>query len=158
MTGDIREEVKKLNPCDVIILGSIGPVLGDYFEAMTILDKILTNDGIIILDDGYYEDDSEFINTEIVKKSELFHQIEKANMKIVNQYFYDEIDEQYDEELEFIRKRCAELSLKHPDKKQIFEEYVKIQEEEYNNLKNDIVCSALIIKKREPGKCKCHLS
>lgn len=155
VTSDIREEVKKLNPFDVIILGSIGPVFGNYYETMKILNNILTDDGIIILDDGYIEDGQDSTGSLIVNKSELLSQIDKSDMKIVNQYFYDDVSEEYDKELDNIIKRCSELSCEFPDKKHIFDEYVNIQKGEYNNLKNEIVCSAFIIKKKYPGRCKC---
>lgn len=51
-TGDIRKKIKELNNFDIIILGAIGQVFGDYFTTLTILDRCLNQNGIIIIDDG----------------------------------------------------------------------------------------------------------
>ena len=52
-TGDIREKIKSLSTYDIIILGSIGPVFGDYYTTLTTLSKYLNHKGIFIVDDGY---------------------------------------------------------------------------------------------------------
>lgn len=56
--GDIREEVHSLRNFDVIILGSIGPVLGDYRTTLESLKKCLSTKGKIIIDDGFISDES----------------------------------------------------------------------------------------------------
>ncbi|MDY6958630.1 MAG: class I SAM-dependent methyltransferase [Halobacteriota archaeon] len=56
--GDIREKVKELPDYDIIILGSIGPVFGDYNATLTKLSKKLNKNGVFIVDDGYIDDKS----------------------------------------------------------------------------------------------------
>ena len=67
-TGDIREKVKELSGYDIIILGSIGPVFGDYFSTLTTLSKCINEKGIFILDDGYIEDDDHYTHPLVLKK------------------------------------------------------------------------------------------
>ena len=52
-TGDIREKVNDLSGYDVVILGAIGPVFGDYYYTLMTLERCLKDNGIIIVDDGY---------------------------------------------------------------------------------------------------------
>ena len=58
--GDIRERGKDLQGYDVIILGSIGPVFGDFHTTLTILSKCIHENGIFIIDEGYMDDNSPF--------------------------------------------------------------------------------------------------
>lgn len=75
--GDIREKIKELGKYDVIILGAIGQVFGDYFETLTILNNNLKDGGIIIIDDGYIDDDSNFKHNNFHNKSELKNKFQK---------------------------------------------------------------------------------
>jgi cyclopropane fatty-acyl-phospholipid synthase-like methyltransferase len=61
-TGDIREKVKYLSGFDLIILGAIGPVFGDYFTTLTTLSKCINKKGIFIIDDGYIDDNSDYVH------------------------------------------------------------------------------------------------
>jgi len=79
--GDIREKVKDLSGYDVVILGAIGPVFGDYFSTMSTLAKCIN--GNFIIDDAYINDNSDFIHPLMFKKSEILQQIEKAGMELV---------------------------------------------------------------------------
>ena len=147
INADIRKEIDNVHFYDVIILGSIGPVFGDYFETMKILKKHLTPTGIIILDDGYIEDENRFEHNIAIKRSTLFQQINKANMKIKKEYINFDNDKSNEYGIEFnnIVKRCSELGKKYPEKKKTFDNYVSKQKEEYFNLENQITCSAMVI-------------
>jgi len=148
-TADIRQKVKTLPEYDVIILGSIGPVLGDYFTTFTALSPCLKNNGIIILDDGYIENDSKYIHPLIFKKMEVLRQIKAAGMKIVDENIpaKDGIKESDDYIFDFIKKRCNELIEKYPEKQHIFTDYVMKQAEENDVLENKITCSTMVLQK-----------
>ena len=45
--GDIRERIKVLTQFNIIILGAIGPVFGDYFKTLSIISKCLKKEGLI---------------------------------------------------------------------------------------------------------------
>jgi cyclopropane fatty-acyl-phospholipid synthase-like methyltransferase len=146
--GDIRVKVKSLPTYDVIVLGSIGPVLGDCFSTLTMLSKILARGGIIIIDDGYFEDDSGFTHQLIQKKGELIGQIRSSGMQLVDEEIIagEALKQGNDFILTHLEKRCGELILRHPDKRRIFEDYLGKQKEETDVLENKMVCSTMVIR------------
>ncbi len=147
---DIRKTVNEIDPHDVIILGSIGPVLGDFYSTLTSLSGCIKKNGIIILDDGYIEDDSDYAHPLIQKKRIVFKQIRDAGMHLIEEIICkkDEIMETDKYIFGWIKKRCDELIEKYPDKKNIFEDYIKNQEIESNVLETKIVCSTMVIRKK----------
>lgn len=150
--GDIRETVKSIGKYDVIILGAIGQVFGNYFDTLTILNNNLKDGGILIIDDGYIEDESSFKHEHVCTKSELKRQIADADMQLVDEIVASEDDTvtiNYDTEYENILKRCTELSVINPDKAEIFINYSNQQKNEYDNMKNGITCSTMVVKRKE---------
>ncbi len=150
--GDIREKVKTLGKYEVIILGAIGQVFGNYFETLTILNNNLKEGGFIIIDDGYIEDESSFKHEHVFRKSELKKQILDAGMQLIDEVVASEDDSiavNYDTEYYNLLKRCQELSDKYPDKAELFINYSKQQKNEYDNLKNEITCSTMVVKRKE---------
>jgi 2-polyprenyl-3-methyl-5-hydroxy-6-metoxy-1,4-benzoquinol methylase len=49
---DIRVRIRDLRGYDIVILGAIGPVLGDYYSTLTKVSKCIEEAGLIIIDDG----------------------------------------------------------------------------------------------------------
>ena len=145
--GDIRKKIEKLGKFDVIILGAIGQVFGDYFSTLTTLSKHLEPEGIIIINDAYIEDSSSFIHPQVFPRKELLRQIKEAGMEIIDEHAGREDHEEYVMQFENIQKRCKELIVKYPDKISFFENYIKTQAEEYDVLENKIVGSIMVLKK-----------
>lgn len=146
--GDIREKVRTLSGYDIIILGSIGPVLGNYEETLLLLSKCLNKGGMVIIDDGYIEDSNSYAHPVAQKRSDILRQISSAGMRLVDENIIPRDFIRVSDEMIFdkIKQRCLELMQKHPDKKTIFENYLIKQEEENNALENDIVCSTMVVK------------
>lgn len=150
--GDIREKVKTLGKYDVIVLGSIGQVFGNYYETLSILNNNLNKGGIIIIADGYIEDQSNFKHENVFSKSELKKQISDAGMELIDEIVANEDDSvatNYDTEYDNLSKRCQELSDKYPDKAEIFRKFINQQKNEYDKLKNQIICSTMAVKRKE---------
>lgn len=145
--GDIRTKKFDQAKYDIIILGAIGPVLGDYFTTLTKLKKLLSKDGLIILDDGYTDEAKEHLHSPIEIKSSLLKQINKAGMKLIDEDIIskEEIKKSNEDIFRKLKKRCEELMINEPAKKHLFEEYIKIQAEENKVLEQDIVCSTMVI-------------
>jgi cyclopropane fatty-acyl-phospholipid synthase-like methyltransferase len=148
-TGDIREKVKNLSGYDVVILGAIGPVFGDYFLTLSTLEKCVTENGIFIIDDGYINDDSDFSHPLMYKKSDILQQLEKAGMYLVENDVMDrdDIKDSDDYIFENLRRRCFELIEKFPDKQNLFLSYIKKQEVENDVLENKVIGTTFVIKK-----------
>ena len=148
--ADIREKVKSIPAYDIIILGAIGPVFGDFYTTLTTLSKCLNNKGIFIIDDGYLENDDDHHHPVIQKLGTIVQQIDSAGMQLVEN---DIIQKEAMEDangfmLEQLRKRCYELIDRYPDKKGLFLNYVKEQEEESAFLESKVTCSTMVIKRK----------
>jgi len=149
-TGDIRQEINRLSQYDVIILGAIGPVLGNYFQTLTALKDCLRPGGVIIIDDGYIEDHHDFSHPLVLKRSEMLMQIREAGMTLVEENLFeaDKVAENNDPLMDNLIVRCMELAIKHPTKKELFLNYIKQQQEESRILEEEVVCSVMLIKRK----------
>jgi len=150
-TGDIRTKVNTLSGFDVIILGAIGPVFGDYYSTLTLLSGCLNSQGIILIDDGYIGDSSEFTHPLMVQKKVLLRQIHAAGMKLIEEEIIPSDDIRNSDQviIESIQKRCMELIRTYPEKQQLFLDYIKNQESENDILENKVIGSTMVIKFRE---------
>lgn len=148
--GDIRKKIKQLTEYDIILLGSIGPVLGNYYETLTSISQCLKQTGMIIIDDGYIDDKSDFTHPLILKQKDILNQIKDANMKIIenNVINFEKYKNDNNNDFNNLKKRCNELISKYPNKKNIFEDYVQNQKKEYDVLENKIVCTTMVIKQK----------
>lgn len=147
--GDIRLRVKDLTDYDVIILGAIGHVFGDYFETLSTLSKSLKAGGLIIIDDGYHDDNSAYIHPGTLTKNELLQQMDKAGMKLIDEVFVDDLEhygDVHDEEFDHIVKRCHELIRQYPEKRALFEGFIDKQREEYDVMETKVICSTMVVK------------
>lgn len=146
--GDVREIIKEMAQFDVIVLGAIGPVFGDYEATLSTLSQHLTKEGIIIVDDAYIDDSSAFQHPLVLSRKALLKQVERSGMALV-----DEITGKYGEsfnlaqEMENIITRCNELKTKYPEKVFLFENYIQNQADEYDVLENKVVCSMMVFRK-----------
>lgn len=148
--GDIRKIIGTAARYDIIVLGSIGPVFGDYFSTLTSISRVLEDDGIIIVDDGYIPSDSDFAHPQVLRRDAILKQISDAGMRLVDEIINqpEDIKSSDDYIFEKIENRCQELIRQYHDKKQLFEGYIEKQREENDVLENRIVCSTMIVKRQ----------
>lgn len=146
--ADIRKEIANLGKYDIIILGAIGQVYGNYYETLTTLLPHLADGGIIIIDDAYIENAVDVVHHSVLKKEEMLHQIAKAGMVLCDEIRADDqVFEKYEEELELLVQRCEELKSKYPEKASLFQDYIDNQRKEYTTMESDIVCSVMLLKR-----------
>lgn len=146
--GDIRKEITDLDKYDIIILGAIGQVFGNYYETLTTMLPHLKDSGVIIIDDGYTENNDEAPCSSVLKKEELLHQVNKAGMVICDEIIADqEVFDNNEEDLRSLVQRCEELKAKYPKKASLFQSYIDNQRKEYTALEQDIICSIMLIKR-----------
>ena len=145
--GDIREKIKVLDKFDVIVLGAIGQIFGDYYATLTTLSKHLATDGIIIINDAYVEDTSTFQHPAVLPRRELFAQIQQAEMKLIDEFTGVAGNEEYTGQFDNIQNRCKELMAKYPEKRLLFENYIQIQADEYYLMENEVICLIMVLKK-----------
>ncbi len=146
---DIRVRISDLRDYDIIILGAIGPVLGDYHSTLTKVSKCINESGLIIIDDGYIADESDYSHPLMEKRTVILKQISDAGMKLIDEIIInkDEIKKSDEYIYRNIKKRCQELIKKHPDKRHLFIDYISKQEEENEVLETKIICSTMLFGK-----------
>lgn len=149
--GDIRERVKSLRGFDVAILGSIGPVFGDYFQMLGSIKECVKDSGIIIIDDGYIENKSDYVHPLVQRQDVVYRQIYDSGMKLIDEDVFDRdyIKSSDDAIYKSLKKRCLELIERFPEKATLFKDYIKKQEKESIVLQEKILCAVLVIKKGE---------
>ncbi len=145
--GDIRECMNEQSGYDVIILGSIGPVLGNHYQTLLTLSNCLKVSGIFIIDDAYIEDSSNYSHPLIYRHSAIMQQITAAGMQLIDEYIISKEDIKTSNDYIFtrIKKRCQELMDRFPFRKQLFNNYIRQQEIENEVLENELVCSTVVI-------------
>jgi predicted O-methyltransferase YrrM len=147
--NDIRTRIETLGKYDVIVLGAMGAVLGNYHETLSKLSPHLNKDGLIIIDDAFVEDDCNKDYPNVLRKIDLLNQIKQAGMELVDKITNDDIpntDERFEDEFKNLEKRCLELIEKYPEDKELFSRYIQNQKEEYKILSNEIIPAMFIIK------------
>jgi cyclopropane fatty-acyl-phospholipid synthase-like methyltransferase len=147
--ADIRTKVATLNGYDVIILGAIGPVFGDYHQTLHALTGCLQPDGCILIDDGFIADDSPFEHPNILKRAAMLAQITHAGMTLVDEYTISPEEIQTSDAAIFasIEKRCQELRQQYPAQRHLFENYLAQQQAENDVLETKIICVTMVLKK-----------
>jgi SAM-dependent methyltransferase len=146
-TGDIREQIGSLPRYDLIVLGAIGPVLGDYYATLTALRPCLEPNGLIFIDDGYLADDNPYPHPIALKRAAMLQQIEAAGMRLVaEELIAPELIRSANEFIyQKLKTRCLELMELYPDQRELFEGYLRDQEVENEALEGELVCGVFII-------------
>ena len=79
-------------------------------------------------------------------------QITGAGMDIIAE-IVEQVDENllesYNLQQTNIDKRCNELMAQHPEIAGVFQRYAERQKEEYNNLSENMICVALVLKRKQ---------
>ncbi len=151
--GDIREAVATQKGFDIVVLGSVGPVLGNYTETLTAVARCMRPNGKVILDDWYLDDASNFSHPQVVKRHAMLEQIKAAGMDvIVEEVMPRERLVETDNALSrAIERRCHELTAMHPEKEALFVDYVRRQREMNHMLENEVTCATMLLQRNESG-------
>lgn len=147
--ADIRKEIKKLSGFNLIMLASIGPVLGNIEQTLSGLRNCLIEYGYVFLDDGYLRAGSLIKSEGVLDENEFYRQIDAGNFEVVDKYVWkrEEMEASNKEIYSAIEARTKELIFKYPGQKLLFENYLREQAEENYNLENNITCASLLLRK-----------
>ena len=143
--GDIREKINEIGTFDVIVLGAIGAVFGDYYSTLTALSQHLNPNGIIIINDAYIDDATTSQYPSLLYRRELLAQVGQAGMELIDEV--TDFPTDYEGDFECLKNRCEELMTKYPDKTALFEKYIQTQIYEYDALDNKMICSMMVFRK-----------
>jgi len=146
--GDMREKMKELRGFDIVIFGATGPVLGDWETTLKAAAGLLNRPGYVLFDDGYIGDDSKSAYQRCPRKTEFYRQLNSSGFEIVSEVVLEKGGSRETNLLmyQLIEKRANELMRQHPDKKEIFEGYLKSQQYENYVLENEITAGTWLLK------------
>ena len=144
--GDINEAVQALRGFDVVILGAVGDVLGNPHETLRKLAQTVKTGGYVLIDEAYLKDggkqeDMGYNNYEYLTENEWAALFAESGLTLVETIFASDMESESsdsDSGMAFITQRANELIEKHPDKKAMFEGYIRSQQSEYDDLESNL--------------------
>ena len=145
--GDINEAVTTEKGYDLTILGAVSGVLGTPEETLKKLKATIKRGGYIIIDEAYLKEGitQSDINDNIsqyLTETQWLELFKKTGLNLVETVLAEDIeDENFDSEtaMGYLTTRANELIEKYPDKKEMFEGYLKSQQNEYDDLDTNLV-------------------
>ncbi len=143
--GDIRHAVSECSGYDLVILGSIGPVLGTIPETLRAIVPCLNDMGYVLLDDEYAKSPSA---DNFPTRSETVQQIESTSFQIRDELFYSEdfMKTSNEEIFVHIGRRAVELQEQHPEHATLFQDYVSAQAKENRVLEKYVTCVTWLLQ------------
>ena len=156
IVDDINEAVKNEKNYDVVIFGAAGIVLGKPAEMLRKLKSVIKPGGYILIDEGYLPDNViqssvKWNSYELLTGKKWADLFIEAGLELIETVSDKDADipasGDSDTGMAFITARANELTQKHPDKKAIFEGYVRGQQNEYDDIENTIICVTWILRK-----------
>ncbi|GCF94071.1 hypothetical protein NRIC_19620 [Enterococcus florum] len=151
---DVNQTVQKERGYDVAILGAIGNVLGEPLEMLNKVKQVVKPQGYLLLDDGYLAGQSENVryqNYEYLTLEQWNETFAEAGFNVLALTNAAEAsDEQAvnDRNNQLIRQRAEELSSLEPQKRPLFFDYVKSQENESEDLVTDVVGATWLLQRK----------
>jgi cyclopropane fatty-acyl-phospholipid synthase-like methyltransferase len=147
--ADIRIRLDTLKDYDLIILGSIGQVLGNIEATLRKVKDSLSSEGCVILDEGYRLDEGPENLYNYPDHLQVYEQIKKAGFEVMEEHlgkqeFIQHLNQQI---MGFIQKRVEELKTQFPDRKHLFEKYLEAQKIESDILENYMQCVTWLLKR-----------
>jgi len=155
--GDINEVVKDTTGYDAVILGGVGDVLGNPSQTFDKLLRTIKSGGYVLIDecmlkDGKSQDDIGYDNYEYLTKKQWDELFAKKGLELVRAASGEEIVAAVAADapgIEQIRQRANELIKMHPDKREMFEAYVKSQQSEYDDIDNHLEGVVWLLRKSD---------
>lgn len=150
--GDAIEAVKTKRGFDVVILASAESVLGQIRETIKLMSECIHENGYIIFDGAYLIGESSLDNPDystIKNYEDTIKQLTSYGDKIIREVTIppEEVIQISRDYTDAIRIRANELSVKYPEKKDLFLSYVEKQMNECSIIENHIVGCTWCLKK-----------
>ena len=151
--GDINEAIETETGYDCVVFGAIGNVLGHPAETLSKLKATIRDGGYILMGEAYLPDggrqESIKYDYEYLTEQHWMDIFENANLELVESDFREgSANLSRDAGMAAITARASELIEKHPDKKDMLGEFVRNQQNEYDDIENSLVCVTWLLKKR----------
>ena len=154
--GDINATAETARDYDVVIMGAAGDALGSPAETLQKLKQTVKTGGYIMIDEAYLKDggsqeDVAYNNYEYLTEAQWLKLFEESGLELEETFSVSEDESESmdaDTEMAAIIQRANELIEKHPDKKAMFEGYIRSQQSEYSDLDNQLVGVVWMLRKK----------
>jgi len=150
VNGDASKLIDNLKGFNLVMMASVGQILGNVSQTLNKLEGCLSNNGYVILDDCFLPDDAVSDYTRCLRESEFNRQIQESNYSVIDKIIHSsdytvEADEYIYSRIE---ARVRELSIRHPEKRKMFESYLAMQKKENYSLENELQCIMILLQKK----------
>ena len=150
VAGNIINAVGSEQGYDLVIYGAVGGVLGTRAEILRALKSAVRPGGYILLDDAYRPNDAgNALSGEYPALAEWRALIEQAGLSLIALSDAPERPDDDARDFECIRRRAQELIHAYPQRRDMFERYVKSQRDEYDDLADSIVGAVFLLRRPE---------
>lgn len=147
--ADARERIASLSDFDIAIIGAVGQLFGDTRQTLEKVGATLKSGGHIILDDGWLPDESNSGYSRCQHKSAFYQQISQAGFDIVSEINFEQdfINNANNEMMEAMKQRIDELIKSEPHNRELFLQYLRVQQFETDMMATEMVCALWLLKK-----------
>ena len=153
VVGDVNEAVAVERSFDLTVWGGAGDLLGGYPKTLYGIARTTRPGGYILLDDGYILDKKRHLrfHHEYLTMAQWERVFAENNLTVVacNKAKQEEDPAAYAEDLGNICMRAGELAKQHPDKRALFNGYVRSQQAEYRDMQDGFVAALWLLKKND---------
>jgi ubiquinone/menaquinone biosynthesis C-methylase UbiE len=146
---DINSAIDKENNYDLVVYGTAGDAMGRPDAVLSKLKNVIKSGGYIIYDDAYMKEGRKRAEIkhdyEYLTYGEWLALFEKAGIKIIDSASSLKVKVN-DMNTRLIAARAGELMKLHPEKKHIFEGYIKSQQDECDDLESAVTGITWLLK------------
>ena len=149
--ADANNVVNTEKDYDCVIFGGAGDILGTPQETLNKLSGTIKQGGFILINEAYLTNDStngdvKYKNYDYLTREQWMRLFSGSGLRLVEELQYTgEYD--FDSDNRAIAARADELITKHPEKREIFKQYVQSQLNESDDLENNVMGVTWLLQK-----------
>ena len=160
--ADINEIVFTAPGYDCVIFGAAGNVLGNPLETLCKLKQTIKPNGFIIIDESYIPDGCNnetmlYQNYEYLLRHEWLNLFQECNLELIEEIISDSDEYDTEKEMTAIIKRANELTVVHPNHKELFDSYVQSQRNEYSDIEQSLMNATWILRWELSKECVIYI-
>jgi len=149
--GDIRILPGQQEQYDVVLLLSVGPVLGDYERTIAGLRRRVRVGGYLVIEDGFLADGAAHLPLAegYAGHSETLRRLTACGDVVAREFIcpMEQARSLNRRNIDLIRQRANLLKASFPACEELIEEYVARQEREIRILGSDVICAIWVLQR-----------
>ncbi|NLM50762.1 MAG: class I SAM-dependent methyltransferase [Clostridiaceae bacterium] len=140
--GDVCEKILAEKGYDLVLFLASGEILGDWEKSLFLLKNTVKEGGFIIIDDAYAN------CGDYLTWDDWLGIFDKCGVCLVEKMTapINEVKRMNEINQSFIVKRAEELKIKYPHLSDLFDDYIKCQEEEIKALESNLTPFCALLK------------